>query len=270
MVQTSGAGWTLAPALRTLLGQLQARWPGQQWQTSPQTGTIGDQAHAAEGWTGSDHNAFMAPTGVVLPPGQPGGLVRALDIAADVRGVPGIHDVADAPDCEALFRMVNAMYARRDPRVYPNGYAIYNRRITDWDNPGGFHAQEGDPHLYHLHISVSRLAAGFNSTAPWPLPGTAVPVEQPSSGPAVPVPTPSPVPALEVGMFRLIRNVESGAIRLAAPGRWTALEGKTAEETKANVEYFRKDPLCAGNRVDDVSNAGMLLIYHAYITGKVA
>jgi len=216
MVQTSGAGWTLAPALQTLVGQLQARWPGQQWQHSPQTGTIGDQAHAAEGWTGSDHNAFMSPSGVVLPPGKPGGLVRALDVAADVHGVPGIVDVADAPDCEALFRMVNQMYFRHDPRVWPNGYAIYKDRITDWNNPGGFHAQQGDPHLYHLHISVSRLAAGFNSTAPWPIPA------EPS--PEVVIPK-----GADVNGFMLIYDAEdAGFVALVYPsGRVQELHSVT-------------------------------------------
>ena len=157
MVWTGGGGYRLAPALLTLLRQLEQAYPGTGWLNSPQTGTIGDAAHFSEG-SASDHNPWLDNT------------VRALDVAANVSGVPGIVTVTDAPDCEALFAMVNQMYAARDPRVYPNGYAIYNRRITSWDNPGGFHAQQGDPHLYHLHISVSQNPEGYNSTAPWPLP----------------------------------------------------------------------------------------------------
>ena len=159
MVWTGGGGYRLAPALLTLLQQLERAYPGTGWLNSPQTGTIGDAAHFSEG-SASDHNPWLANT------------VRALDIAANVSGVAGIVTVTDAPDCEALFGMVNQMYAAKDPRVYPNGYAIYNRRITSWDNPGGFHAQQGDPHLYHLHISVSQNPDGYNSTAPWPLPGS--------------------------------------------------------------------------------------------------
>jgi hypothetical protein len=155
---TGDAKYRLAPALLTLLGQLERAYPGKGWLGSPQTGTIGDIDHLAEGWTNSDHNPWLANT------------VRALDVAANVSGVPGIVTVTDAPDCEALFRMVNGMYAARDPRVWPNGYAIYLRRVTDWSNPGGYHAQVGDPHLYHLHISVSQNPAGYNSTAAWPLP----------------------------------------------------------------------------------------------------
>jgi len=267
MVQTSGAGWTLAPALVTLLRQLQQRWPGPQWQTSPQSGTIGDQRHQAEGWTNTDHLPFMSPYGVVLPVGQPGGLVRALDVAADVQGVPGIVDVADAPDCEALFAMVNRMYAAKDPRVYPNGYAIYNRRITDWNNPGGFHAQQGDPHLYHLHISVSRLPQGFNSTAPWPIPATG---EQPSGGTATPIPHPAPPspPVLEAGMYEVLHNVTSNAYRAGGLGYWRALNGQ------ADVANALNGPLCV-NQVDpatghrkarDVSNDGMQW-WHDFYTG---
>lgn len=261
MVSTSGATWRLAPALVTLLGQLRQAYPGQGWLGSPQTGTIGDQAHAAEGWTGSDHNPFLSPSGAVLPPGASGGVVRALDIAANVTGVPGIVAVTDAPDCEAIFAAVNRMYAAKDPRVFPDGYAIYNRRITDWNNPGGFHAQQGDPHLYHVHVSVSTNPAGFNSTAPWPL---AAPVESSSSSSAVPV-----APAAVSGgrVFRIIRNLQSGAVRACAPGFWASLEGKTPDESRAIIEDFRTDPLCVNNRVEDVSNARMQLIYNVYMKG---
>lgn len=148
---TGDKQYRLAPALLTLIGQLRERWPDRAWQINPQTGTIGDAAHRAEG-SASDHNPWLART------------VRALDVAA---GIPG------GPDAEALFAMVNRMYAARDARAWPDGYAIFNRRVTDWSHPGGFHAQQGDPHLLHLHISVGQNPAGYNSTAPWPLPGAA-------------------------------------------------------------------------------------------------
>lgn len=169
MVWTGGGGYRFAPALLTLLRQLEQAYPGTGWLNSPQTGTIGDVKHQAKD-SGSDHNPWLDNT------------VRALDVAADVSGVSGIVTVTDAPDCEALFGMVNQMYAAKDPRVWPNGYAIYKGRITDWNNPGGFHQQHGDPHLYHLHISVSQNPAGYNSTAPWPLPG-----ESGGSGGDVPI-----------------------------------------------------------------------------------
>ncbi len=158
MVWTGGGGYRFAPALMTLLQQLERAYPGTGWLNSPQTGTIGDVAHQAEN-SGSDHNPWLNKT------------VRALDVAANVSGVPGIVTVTDAPDCEALFGMANQMYAAKDARIWPNGYAIYKGRITDWNNPGGFKRHTGDPHLYHLHISVSQNPDGYNSTDPWPLPG---------------------------------------------------------------------------------------------------
>lgn len=145
-----GGGYSLAQSLAVLIHQLETAYPSQAWQNSPDTGTIGDAAHQAQG-RDSDHNPWLNNT------------VRALDVAnSDPAG----------PDCEALFAMVNRMYAARDPRVYPNGYAIYRGRITDWDNPGSFHAQQGDPHNNHVHISVSQNPAGYNSPAPWPLTGS--------------------------------------------------------------------------------------------------
>jgi hypothetical protein len=142
-----GGGNTLAVSLVTLIGQLSAAYPSTVWQNHVDTGTIGDATHQAEG-SASDHNPWLYHT------------VRALDVAnADPHG----------PDCEALFAMVNRMYAAKDSRVFPDGYAIYRGRITDWDNPGKFHAQIGDQHNNHVHISVSQTPTGYNSTAPWPL-----------------------------------------------------------------------------------------------------
>jgi hypothetical protein len=247
MVWTGGDGDRLAPALLTLLHQLQAAYPGQGWINSPQTGTIGDRAHRRE--PSSDHNPWLDST------------VRALDVAVNVSGVPGIVTVTDGPPGAELAAMVNRMFALKDPRVWPDGYAIFRARITDPANPGGTKPYAGDdPHLYHVHISVSRNPAGFNSTEPWPLSG-----ESSSSSGGVKIPP----PVVSGGrMFRIIHNVQTNAYRLVMPGVWSALEGSTPKETEAIVEYFRKDPLCAGNRVEDVSNAGMQLTYNAYMKGK--
>lgn len=137
--------YRLAGSLTVLIRQLVAAYPDREWQTSPGTGTIGDAAHRAQG-SASDHNPWLSNT------------VRALDVAKTAKG----------PDCEQLFHMVNKMYGDRDPRVYPYGYAIFNGRITDWDNPGGYHAQQGDPHTEHCHISVGQT--NYNRTDPWPIP----------------------------------------------------------------------------------------------------
>lgn len=253
MVWTGSAQYRLAPALLTLLRQLEQAYPGQQWLTSPQTGTIGDTRHMAEG-DKSDHVPWLDNT------------VRALDVAVNVSGVAGIQTVTDGPPGAALFAAVNAMYGARDPRVFPDGYVIFNRRITDPANPGGSKPYYGtDPHIYHVHTSVSTNPAGFNSAEPWILPFTEAPA--PASGPATKL-TPA---ALSGGrVFRIIRNVKSGAIRACAPNFWASLEGGTTQETLAIVEFFRRDPLCVGNVVEDVSNGAMQLIYNVYMKGRTA
>lgn len=235
---SSDGRYRLAPALDVLWRQLTGRWPGRQWQHSPQTGTIGDQRHLAEGWGKSDHIPFLSPTGQRLPVGAAGGVVRAVDVAANVNNIPGIVTVTDAPDCEALFTMVNSMYAARDPRVWPDGYAMFHHRITDPARPGQFKptTPQQDPHLYHLHISTSRNPVGFNSTAAWPVPAVG---EKPSSGPAVPVghgtDTAHPVGD---GMYEVLQNAQSGAIRMAGLGFWRA------PATPDEVVIWLAGPLC--------------------------
>jgi len=244
MVWTGDAQYRLAPALLTLLRQLEAAYPGRGWLNSPQTGTIGDEAHQAQN-SGSDHNPWLA------------GTVRALDVAANVSGVAGIVTVTDAPNCEALFEMVNSMYAAHDARVYPTGYAIYRGRITDWDNPGGYHAQQGDPHLYHVHVSVSRDPAGFNSTQPWPLPD-----HQSETGPGTRLST-------EDAVFHLIRNLETGAVRACGPNMWVSLNAPTEAETQANIDLARSLPTCASPKLEEVSSARMTWLKRFYTTGTV-
>lgn len=157
MPWTGDPAHRFAPTLLELLHQLEQRYPGPQWLNSPQTGTIGDAAHRAE--SSSDHNPWLNNT------------VRALDVAADTTA-PGLVPVHDAPDCEALFAMGNEMYGRRDPRIWPDGYVIYRARITDPERPGQFKTYTGpDLHYGHIHFSASTNPAGYNSTAPWPLPG---------------------------------------------------------------------------------------------------
>lgn len=148
MVWTGDGNNRFATSLMTLLKELEATFPDMAWQTNSQTGTIGNPDHQSQG-SASDHNPWLNKT------------VRALDVASP-------DEVSNGPDCESLFNLVNQMYAAQDPRVFPDGYAIYKRRITDWDRPGQFHDYDGDdPHVRHLHISVSTDPAGYDSTKKW-------------------------------------------------------------------------------------------------------
>lgn len=134
-----------AYSLRVLYAQLVKQYPDIGWQNSNQTGSIGDAAHQSEG-SASDHNPWYQNT------------VRAEDVA----------NIPKGPDCEAIFQMVNHMYAAKDRRIFPDGYAIFRGRITDPDNPGKSKPYTGsDPHNEHVHVSVS--TDQFNSANPWPL-----------------------------------------------------------------------------------------------------
>lgn len=186
MVWLGDSQHSLAGALITLYHELVAAYPDQEWQNSAGTGTIGDLAHIAEG-SASDHNPWLNNT------------VRAMDIALTAKG----------PSCEALFAMGNAMYARHDPRIFPDGYTIFNGRITDWNNPGGFHPQQGDPHTGHVHISVSTNPAGYNATNAWPPPVTASPP------PPIPLPVPGH-PTVEEPMIVIF--APNGGIAEKVPG----------------------------------------------------
>lgn len=228
-VWTGDSSHRFAPTLLTLLNQLKKAYPGQQWVTSLQTGTIGDVTHQAEN-SDSDHNPWLNNT------------VRALDVAANVSNVPGIMTVTDAPDCEKLFATVNKMYEARDPRVFPDGYAMYLRRITDPARPGQFKATTPtqDPHLYHLHISVSTNSAGYNSTTSWPIES----IESTDSGSSVKINPPALGKLGVPSMYQVIRNKVSGAIALVAPGYWAGLNYGPNPLGAADIQVLCDLPMC--------------------------
>ncbi|MEU8263239.1 peptidoglycan-binding protein [Micromonospora sp. NPDC048999] len=123
----------LAPTLRVLREEINARWPHRD-RTSD--GWIGDAAHQARG-SRSDHN-----------PDSDDGSVNAIDV--DVDGIDPLLVVRECithPSCE---------------------YVIYNRVI--WSRTRGFAAARytGDnPHDKHLHVSVSHQRALEDSQRPW-------------------------------------------------------------------------------------------------------
>lgn len=143
----------------TLIGEVNARWPGR---GKASDGTIGDAEHATRS---SDHNPW-----VVL---AEEGIVRARDIDRD-----GI----DAP---WLAEHLRKLGATGDKRLTDGGYVIFNRRITAPDFRSWRAYQGTNPHVAHLHVSFSRLSAGFDSAGPWGI-----------ANPARSSPTPAPPPPM--------------------------------------------------------------------------
>jgi hypothetical protein len=169
----SAAGWPNDPrparSLLTLRDEVNAAYPHR---GTASDGMIGDARHQAENGphgpgSGSDHNGWVRLAGV--------GVVRAFDITNDP--ALGLPAVAERLRARAL--------AGQLPQVAGGGYLILAGRITapDWS---GWRVYTGpDPHVSHLHVSVSLDAAGFDSTDPW----HAFTSEQPA-----PPPPPPPAP----------------------------------------------------------------------------
>lgn len=133
--------WRNCHASLTLIAEINAQYPNRD---KASDGTIGDAAHATRQ---SDHNPWVVVNGM--------GVVRARDIDKD--GVP----LAD------IMEYLRTLGAKRDPRLYPNGYLIYNRRITNPDFRQWREYTGSNPHTQHGHVSFSTEVAGFDSTAPW-------------------------------------------------------------------------------------------------------
>jgi hypothetical protein len=129
---------TVAPAVIALQHTLDKARPGRRDRYPD--GTIGDAAHAARGWPGSDHNP------------DPDGLATAVDV----------HD-SDQLDDGSLYDSLKAAGA-----LNPVKYAINNGRI--WSPERGEHVYTGpSPHPDHCHVSVTQ--AGKRRTGDWFLPG---------------------------------------------------------------------------------------------------
>lgn len=139
--------WRNCGASLKLVAEINARWPNRD---KASDGTIGDAAHATRT---SDHNPWVVVNGI--------GVVRARDIDKD-----GI-------DAAWLAEYLRTLGARRDPRLYPGGYVIFNRRITTPDFTAWKAYTGTNPHTAHVHVSFSTAQAGFDSNAPWGITATA-------------------------------------------------------------------------------------------------
>lgn len=139
--------WRVAVSLNVLLGEINALAPNR---SKVSDGSIGDAAHATRT---SDHNPWVID-------GDGVGVVRARDFT---------HDPAGGLDCDVLAaRLVQAMDAGH-PAMGSGAYIIWEGQILSKDRRAeGWREYTGsNAHTKHLHLSVTTVAAGFDSTAPW-------------------------------------------------------------------------------------------------------
>lgn len=199
--------WTLAPSLRKLRDEINAKWPNR---SKKLDGTIGDANHQARR---SEHNPDSR------------GIVRAIDITAD-----GID--------------VNQLLAATigDQRVH---YVIHNETIWSRTHQWRPRKYTGyNAHKAHIHISLRNttsesasptvVAAAANDTSAW------------FAGSAAPKPTPpvlkigtkgEAVKRLQAGLnkvFPAYRHV------IAPRGQRLAVDGIYGKHTAAWVTEFQK------------------------------
>lgn len=159
----ASGSWRLAASLAQYRAEVNARWPKRDKRSD---GTIGDAEHATRN---SDHNPWLKSRGV--------GVVRAVDIDKDLLG-PGTDTLPAerAPEAEWLAEHVRKLGKARDPRLVGGGYVIWRGRIASEANGFEWTKYKGEnPHRHHLHVSVSRNPAGFDSSAPWGITAAAKP-----------------------------------------------------------------------------------------------
>jgi peptidoglycan hydrolase-like protein with peptidoglycan-binding domain len=200
--------WRVAKCLVQLRQEVDGRWPNRDRRTD---GTIGDLHHCGAGHT-SDH----------CPNAQ--GVVRAFDIDAD--------GIATAFLAEHL----RQLGLNGDQRFRNGGYVIYNRRIASEVQGFTWRQYTGDsPHTDHIHVSVSRDAAGYDALGDW---GVRHAVETP----VTPHPVSADTPEHRLGSRILqlkqphMRGTDVGFVQ-----RFTGTEdtGEFEEKTKARVIRYQ-------------------------------
>lgn len=128
--------WRLAKALDTLRAEVNTAHPNR---PTDADGTIGDPAHAARK---SDHNPNPPHAGVVTA-----------------------WDITTADFTNALAEQLRLLGKAGDGRVK---YVIYRRRIaTDRDRWAWRPYKGSDPHIGHIHLSLSDDPAQYDRTDPW-------------------------------------------------------------------------------------------------------
>jgi hypothetical protein len=150
--------WRLANALVVYRRELNAAFPDR---STASDGTVGDLSHQNRG-SASDHNPWLHDAAGV-------GVVRAFDATA--KDIPA-RDIAER---------LRLLGLAGDPRLTGGGYVIFERRIASavrnwvWRDYAG-----ANPHTKHIHLSVSRSAAGYDDTSAWHVVGGG-PVAPPAS-----------------------------------------------------------------------------------------
>lgn len=146
-----------AHALEVLLAEINAHAPHR---SKVSDGWIGDAAHAARD---SDHN----PNSL--------GIVRAQDVTDDPDG---------GMDGSQLAQKV-AHRLGHHPALMSGAYVIHNARIISFDRLGeGWRPYAGlNAHRHHVHVSVSKALAGYDSRQPWNLWSTAPAKPKPPAEP---------------------------------------------------------------------------------------
>lgn len=136
-----GRLWRPAPVLAVLRSEVDVGWPNRSTESD---GFLGDELHKARH---SDHN-----------PDQDG-YVRAWDVTEDAHAGPPL------PLLAAFLRDVGRTGSQR---LALGGYVIFDRKIaserTEWD---WIRYRGEDPHVTHLHLSVSRFPPFYKIGRPW-------------------------------------------------------------------------------------------------------
>jgi hypothetical protein len=141
--------WWLSAAAEELRNQVNYRYPHRD---KASDGTIGDPRHAKRGWKGSQHNPN--------PTSKPAGVVRALDLDADLTPI----------DTRAAWRLADSLRLAAkngDRRIL---YIVFDGRITSRTYPWArwkWRVWSGDPHRHHIHVSFTE--AGDHDGRPFAL-----------------------------------------------------------------------------------------------------
>jgi hypothetical protein len=136
--------WRVARCLDELLAQWNEAHPGR---SKASDGSIGDAAHQSRD---SDHNPWVGP---------------ASDGKMIVTARDFTHDPAHGADADVL---AESLKQHKDPRVK---YVIRNRRIWSLARDAeGWRPYYGDnPHIKHVHVSVSPVESRYDDARPWNL-----------------------------------------------------------------------------------------------------